>query len=230
MDEKPMTCEEARETIEELSPRFLVALDDKAPVMVHIRECDACRECYERSLAFDRVLDGWEVPSPKANIHARVMAAVAQLERDRKDGGHAPRFIKWLVTSIGYRFQVPAAAAFAVVVLLLVSIGSNIAQMRSGEGVEGRATVADTEASSPAATTVRHVEEAILRTPPPESNGETAVKETYGGNDPYGLESGAAPPVLIVILGAPPMGFDPAPFRSAQFKSVQTQTQKENRL
>lgn len=227
MDEQSVTCEDARRIIGELSPRSLATLDEKTFVMIHIRGCVACGALYEKNLALARSLDGWQVPSPQTNIQAQVMASVAQLEKNR---GNPSRFLDWLKEWTGYRFQVPAVAAVAVVILLLVSLGFNVAQIRLDEGLDRGTEVAVREDFSPAGTIARQIEDAILQTPLPKTDGGTAVNYPVGGTNLHGFESGAVPPVLIVIMGAPPMGFDPIPFRSAQFQNIQTQSQKENRL
>lgn len=179
-----LTCQQIQDQIDQMSQRQLRLAADQGPVSDHVRGCPACKGCLAKALDLASQLDQWEVPRPKRNIVAAVMAELAGLETDERParitlGEH-------LVSLMRVRIQVPAAAAILVLGALVASIGFNVIRAR---GPVTRSEPVVVRADVPVAPVTRFVPVQLQGTQP--------------------LQSILANPVLVpgtvmVILGTPP--------------------------
>jgi hypothetical protein len=187
--EPTSTCQQIQDQIDQMSQRQLRLAADQGPVRDHVQGCPACKGYLAKALDLASQLDRWEVPQPKRNIVAAVMAEIAEMEVDQRParitlGEH-------LVSLLRIRVQVPAAAAVLVIGALIASIGMNV--IRTHRPVTEQET-------SPVAVTIPV---AAVQT-----TGPKVVPVQVQGTQP--LKSLLANPALvpstvIVILGMPPV-------------------------
>ena len=218
-------CEETREIIENLSPSSMKKTEQKE-FRDHIKKCQKCRELYEQMLSLNRLLDLWEAPAPKGNIQARVMARVAQIERE---GGHRG-FLLQLKNLFHYRLRIPAIALLALLLILFTSLGINLALFLIGSpGSTKETRVAAIPPIQP--TPVIHVVD-------PTADRNITVKDTLiyresvDVSDPLdvAVKSGATQPAMIMILGVPPILQKHLPFSKNQNRVKENRKGKENSL
>lgn len=119
-----LICQQIQGQIDQMSQRQLRLAADQGPVCDHVRGCPACKGYLAKALDLASQLDQWEVPQPKRNIVAAVMAELAELEPDQRPAriGLGVR----LLSLARYRLQVPAAAAILITGALITSIGLNV--------------------------------------------------------------------------------------------------------
>jgi hypothetical protein len=182
--EPTSTCQQIQDQIDQMSQRQLRLAADQGPVRDHVQGCPACKGYLAKALDLASQLDRWEVPQPKRNIVAAVMAELAELEPDQRParitlGEH-------LVSLLRIRLQVPAAAAVLVIGALIASIGMNM--IRSNRPVASRETVA-VQAHVPVVPVTKVV--------PVQVQGAEPLRSLMAN-------PAMVPSAVIVILGTPP--------------------------
>jgi len=227
-------CEEVRETIEETFPRSQADLAGVAQVWDHFQECEACREFGERLVALNQSLDGWKSPIPSKGLQGRIMAGIAQIERDRSNRAKQYPFAETLRGLFLYRFQVPAAGAFAAIFLLILSVAFNFHQMRNEGGTTASVVSAEEvsdQGSVPLAGPIQGVVHSVAPTisAPPAAPIQIPDAKVVAAN-PYTFGDGATPPPVIVILASPPPGLLRSPYHPAQTEISRPVDRKENQL
>ena len=185
MTELNPTCQQIQDQIDQMSQRQLRLAADQGPVRDHVQGCPACKGYLDKALDLAAQLDRWEVPQPKRNIVAAVMAEIAEMEVDQRParitlGEH-------LVSLLRIRIQVSAVAAILVIGALIVSIGMNLA--RSDRPVASRETVA-VQANVSVAPATKVVPVQVQGTQPLQS---------------LLANPAMVPGTVIVILGTPPV-------------------------
>lgn len=186
-----MDCDKIREQIDALSAKCeAVPAGDRA-FHDHIAGCEPCRRLYEERRAQIRLLDGWAVPEARGNIQARVMAGIAQLERERGKASAWPA----IAAAFTRRFQIPAAIAVGMAAVLVASIGLNVLLLSSRHAPDRYARRA---APAPAVSVAQTAEET-----------QRIITDAVGQNAPVllgaGFSEGKMVPLGILILGAPPI-------------------------
>jgi hypothetical protein len=205
MDSKSMSCEEIRAIIENLSSKKVDQAAQKQ-LKGHLDECTQCRLFYEKTLALNRLLDQWEMATPANNLQAKIMAKVAQVERERARRAQQLDFLGQLKSLLGYRFAMPAFAAALLIMFLLGSIAINIALVSRSQGPAGIAQNVSRGApeGTPIAESVGNIVE-------PSPGPRMLIKQGVvypSGRDLFTDFQWAAMAYqqpLIVIIGVPPL-------------------------
>ena len=124
MEHNPSICEAIKEEIDGLSQKGFEKARISGPIHDHVQACASCREYFQEALEFASVLDQWGIPQPKENLCARVMTEIAQIERNRRI--YLPDLLRQGLDLLRARVRVPAFAAAAVVLALVISVTFNI--------------------------------------------------------------------------------------------------------
>jgi len=198
--EQRKECEEVRTLLRNLAPNLEEIGDEKAGK--HLEECPECRAYLEKMRSLDKMLGLWEAPKPEGNLQARVMAGIAQIEKDRSKGILAP-----FRSLVQFRFRVPAYAfvllillfAFSVAVNVAVMLGSSknrqIARGKNERGVDIRNVVGEgRDIASQTPIVIR--DDTVFHT----GAGDRT------GNYLESVPGATVQPALVVIMGMPPTG------------------------
>ncbi len=205
MKDNSVSCEEIRAIIENLSPKTVEKTAQKH-FKEHLAECLQCRLLYEKNMALNKLLDQWETAKPGRNLQARIMAKVAQVERERARVAQPHDFWGQLKSLLGYRFSVPAFATALLIIFLLGSIAVNIALFSRSPG-PGRMAQGTPGVEPEGMQITKSVHDIIEPSPGP----QVIVKEAVyaPGRDllvDYPSAAAAAyQQPLIIIIGVPPM-------------------------
>jgi hypothetical protein len=192
MDSPKTPCEQIQTMIDEMSQAALQQPQDQGPISEHVRQCPACQDYLQKALALAGHLDRWEVPEPRGNIAASVMAQIAQKEHDKQVDGS--RFWRQVHAVMLYRLHVPAAAAILLLIILAVSISMNIT---SWQRPDTRSVVIDVPAH-PQQLPTKTVQYTTTRSRDSRSTDQETVHT-------YDTHPGSTPGALIIILGTPPV-------------------------
>ncbi len=205
MKDNSVSCEEIRAIIENLSLKTEEKTAQRQ-FKEHLAGCLQCRLLYEKNLALNSLLDQWETAEPGRNLQARIMAKVAQIERERARVTQPHDFWGQFKSLLGYKFSVPAFATALLIVFLLASIAINIALvMRSPEPGRAAPIIAKVEPEGP--PIVKSIHDIIEPSP----RQQIVIKEPVvpvNGRDffpDYQSAAAAYQQPLIIIIGVPPM-------------------------
>lgn len=205
MNGKSVSCEEIRMIIESLSPKTMEKTAQKE-FKEHLTDCAQCRMLYEKNLALNKLLDQWETVKPEKNLQARIMAKVAQIERERARGARSQDFWDQLKSLLGYRFSVPAFATILLIVFLLGSVAINIALVsRSSEPARVARGIPGVELE--ATQIAKRTSDIVEPSPGPQVVVKQPVVSVHGRDvfEDYLSAAAAYQQPLIVIIGVPPM-------------------------
>ena len=183
--EPTSTCQQIQDQIDQMSQRHLRLAADQGPVCDHALGCPACMGYLAKALDLAYHLDQWEVPQPKRNIVASVMAEIAEMVPDQRPVRIS--LAEHLVSLLRVRLQVPAAAAILIMGALIVSIGMNVTRPARPETKREIATV----------TEIVPVAQAI-KVVPVQVQGAEPLRSLLAN-------PAMVPSTVIVILGTPPM-------------------------
>jgi len=184
--EPTSTCQQIQDQIDQMSQRHLRLAADQGPVCDHALGCPACMGYLAKALDLAYHLDQWEVPQPKRNIVASVMAEIAEMVPDQRPVRIS--LAEHLVSLLRIRLQVPAAAAILVLGVLTASISLNVvSQFARPEPKREIATV----------TEIVPVAQAI-KVVPVQVQGAEPLRSLLAN-------PAMVPSTVIVILGTPPM-------------------------
>lgn len=204
MQEPSAVCEQVREEIDLMGQAELAEARPGGPIHAHVRQCAGCREHLRQALALASRLDQWEVPEPRRNIAAGVMAEVVRLERDRARCARP--------ALLGVRLQIPALAAVAALLILAASVALNVALLRPPSTP---VVTADGRAAAPRA------EVAVAGTSETGPPVPAPVRVISVNQEPSDFVRSlmtrpqAVPSTLVIILGAPPILQEEFPVRPA---------------
>ncbi len=120
MESKPQTCEIFQDQIDEMSQGELRETRKFDLLAGHLAQCPGCQAYWQDTLALADRLDQWQMPEPRKNIAAAVMAEIAQLEHDqRSSNGFWHR-------SMQQRLHIPVPVAAIVLLALILSVAFNL--------------------------------------------------------------------------------------------------------
>lgn len=227
MNQEAMSCEEIRELIDGMSPGELREQFGDTNLGKHLQGCAECRTYYEKSVALSAALDRWNVPSPRKNIQAGVMTAIARLEREQRRTQSLGGFFEQLATLVGYRLRVPAAAVLGLLLLLAVSVTLNIVHLSRTGKADGSRLVRVQQPGSgiPALGSPAETTPAPLIVTEQEL---TVFQGTLPGIDRW--KRGAVSAPVVVILGIPPWLYPQPAARLPESRFISDSESREDKI
>jgi len=228
MKDNSVSCEEVRAIIESLSPKTVEKTAQKH-FKEHLAECLQCRLLYEKNLALNSLLDQWETAKPGRNLQARIMAKVAQVERERARVAQPHDFWGQLKSLLGYKFSVPAFATALLIIFLLGSIAINIALVSRSPG-PGRMAQGTPGVEPEGMQITKSVHDIIEPSPGPQVIVQEAVVSVNGRDffpDYSSAATAAYQQPLIVIIGVPPMLPGQSVFSPQKIYTIQNSKKEE---
>jgi len=184
--EPTSTCQQIQDQIDQMSQRQLRLAADQGLVCNHVRDCPACKGYLAKALDLASQLDQWEVPQPKRNIVAAVMAEIAEMVPDQRPARIS--LAEHLVSLLRVRLQVPAAAAILVLCVLTASIILNVVSRFARP--EPKREIATVIAKVPVVQATKVV--------PVQVQGAEPLRSLLAN-------PAMVPSTVIIILGTPPM-------------------------
>ncbi len=228
MKDNSVSCEEVRAIIENLSPKTVEKTAQKQ-FKEHLAECLQCRLLYEKNLALNRVLDQWETAKPGRNLQARIMAKVAQVERERARVTQPRDFWGQLKSLLGYKFSVPAFATALLLFFLLGSIAVNIALV-SRSPAPGRTAPIIAKVEPEGMQITKSVHDIIEPSPRQPVIVKDAVVYPAGSRlfaDYPSAAAAAYQQPLIIIIGVPPVLPGQSVFSPQKIYTIQNSKKEE---
>lgn len=165
-----------------------------------LETCSECQAHFEETLRLHNLLDTWEVPAPRNNIAAGVMADIAQWEHNQSNQG--PRGWSSLRAFLIRRVPVSMAAMLLVLLSLAGSVGLNLIQRQDLTATRTEIAILRERATLPSENiiTVGTPENLPLRQP------ARVVPASYQASTrSFFVNPQNMPSPLVIILGAPPM-------------------------
>lgn len=207
------TCEAIRQWMEDASESELRGGPHDESLVCHLEECPACRQRVAGARTLAGAIADWQVPEPRVNIQARVMASIARQEQQRRVRKGA---VAWLRGVLDQRIQVPAYAVAAVLVLFVASVAWNFLAPRGNAGTSSSIAITNTAPSTPASMIA--VQQALDTPQAKDMIRQASVQAPLPG--------GGVVPVMVMILGVPPG----TPFGALQSDQESKQSHIDNTL
>ena len=224
-----MNCRDIKEVIENLSPKTFGKTEQK-PFKEHLNKCSECRRLYKESLLLNKLLDRWETPKSKVNLQSRIMAKIAKVERERLHPIQPQNLWGQLKLLLGYRFSVPAFAAMLLAAFLCGSLIVSIVLLSRSPRfgiIANNIDKGSLKIPSIENFVQNHIEPGSKQPVVKKPAFVYTVDSDYLGYHQDAIQPGVIQPMIIVLLGVPPVRSDQPDFSSKNINNIQIQNKED---